>query len=513
MRLSVRQFNDLLNRLIPLFTGGIVLLTTCLVLYVRFRAVYLAHPNLGGVEHNVIYSVLRLMNGYPLYENPAVYPYSITQYGPIYYNVVAWIAKLAHVSPGDSYSVYVVSRWVSLGANLLMVLGIIQLARQLKLPLSIAVLVGLLLFAWIPVHAYSRPDSFCNALAVWVIYSLVRWRCFGNTPNWYPLLAACLTALALFTKQSALCLPVIITGYGLFVAQDWRNTAIYCISLAFFLILNYVVWVRVDVGIFGDNVIRGISNGIDLANFKRNIVRYYIIPYSWLIILGIAISRSQWRRGNELRRILGASAIGFFLFAVVTSLKQGSAFNYFSEFTAIALLLAVDAGWHYWKTRPTPSIWSLLTVYALVAICIPFHAANFNWKLILGKPNDTRLYRDDLATAKYLTDSLHLTPSDQIHTTFYHGSFLSTLLFKNIILPQQDIVREASYPRQTYDYAALNASLRNGAIRYVIASNTKQDVFFSALKPTMYKPRKRIGNYTIYEAKSMSIAGKGTFQH
>lgn len=507
MRLSIRQLNESLNRLVPLLAGGVIVLTTCFVLSIRFQAIYLAHPNLGGVEHNVIYSILRLLNGYPLYENPALSPYSITQYGPVYYNVVAWIAKLAAVSPDDPYSVYVVSRWVSLGANGLMVVGVVQLARQLALPMPVAVGIGLLLFSWIPVHAYSRPDSFCNTLVIWTLYSLTRWTP-NRTVGWYQLLTALLTALALFTKQSALCLPVIVVGYGMFVARDWRKTGVYCAALILFLALNYLAWVRVDAGVFWDNVIKGISNGTDLPNFRKNIVRYYLLPYSWLIMLALPISWNHWQRGDEPRRVLSVSAIGLFLFALATSLKQGSAFNYFAEFTALALLLVVDAGWRYRQTRPVPSVWITLALCALVAICVPFHAANFNWKLILGKPNDRRTYQQDQTVAVYLTDSLHLSRSDRVYTTFDDGSFMNTLLFRHIILPQQDIVREACYARHTYNYESFDASARSGAIRYIITRVGQRSVFFNSLNPAMYRPVKQIGNYTVYASMQPSVAQK-----
>ena len=52
--------------LIWLIIGLLGLLTV----YIRFRVIFLANPDIGGIESNVIFSVLRMMAGYPLYQNP-----------------------------------------------------------------------------------------------------------------------------------------------------------------------------------------------------------------------------------------------------------------------------------------------------------------------------------------------------------------------------------------------------------------------------------------------------------
>lgn len=501
MSALTKKFTRLVDLSTPQLVGLSILLSASLTVVVRFKVIYLAHPDVGGVENNVIYSILRLLGGHSLYENPAAAPYAITQYSPIYYHLVAGVAKLTRLSPDDVYGVYSLSRQLSLAANLLFLGGVAQLARRLRLPAYLIVAVVLLIFAWIPPQSYGRPDSLSNALVVWTIYAMIQWFTAGTARWWQGAVpTAGLTALALFTKQSAIFLPVLVAGYGLVVARDWRRVGAYCGLLLLFLGVNYVIWIEEAGAVVWANVVKGISNGIDLANFKTNLIDHYLIPYSVLVILALLISYRHWLGHDSNRRVLGVSLIGLFLFACATGLKQGAALNYFTEFTALAVLVVADAGWQWRQAQPTWPLWANLAFLLGGGLMVPVNAANFNWKRVLGKSSESSLYQQDQAVARYLADSLALAPSDQVYNTGHNTNFLNTLLFQNCILPQQEIVRDAAYPRRTFDYTALDASVRFGQVRYIITPVSDKQLPLPSLRLTAYQPVKTVGGYVIYKA-------------
>ncbi|MBE7174717.1 MAG: hypothetical protein INR73_29375, partial [Williamsia sp.] len=124
----------------------IIALLGLVTIYIRVKVIFLVNPDIGGIESNVIYSVLRILAGYPLYQNPELAPYAITQYSPIYYYLTAGLSRLAGLTPDDVYEVYAVGRGISLVANVFYAWGIVQIARRLPLSTSLAALVGVLAF-------------------------------------------------------------------------------------------------------------------------------------------------------------------------------------------------------------------------------------------------------------------------------------------------------------------------------------------------------------------------------
>ncbi|UFH55091.1 glycosyltransferase family 39 protein [Spirosoma sp. KNUC1025] len=204
------------------FVAGILGLVT---IYIRLKTIFLVNPDIGGIESNIVYSVLRMLSGYPLYDNPEIAPYAITQYSPIYYYLTVGVAQLSGLTPDDVYYVYIVGRCISLVFNGIYAWGIYQLARKVASPTSISVLVSLVAFCLLPPQSYARPDSQYNAFVVWTLLAVIRWMNSDRNKSllFSTILVALLAAIALFCKQSAICLPIIIGGYlVLFSRRPWQ---------------------------------------------------------------------------------------------------------------------------------------------------------------------------------------------------------------------------------------------------------------------------------------------------
>lgn len=480
-----------------------------LTLYVRYKTIFLVNPDVGGIESNVIYSILRVMGGYPLYENPEQPPFAVTQYSPIYYYLTVFVAKLLRLTPDDVYNVYICNRCVSLAANGVYVWGIIKLARRLSLPMSVACLAGILAFVLLPPQSYGRPDSLYNALVVWTIWSMCRWQEIGREKRfgWAMVLPALFTTCALFAKQSGLCLPIIIGGYLLFFAQNIRQFLYFSAWFSLFFIVFCVVFFGQDMNWVYANVVQGVNNGIDFANFRYNLIDHYLRPFVWLVVPGLAISIRYAIFERDSRQMVGLANTGLFLFALATGLKWGSALNYFTEFTGISGLLITET---LWKLRHAQSEWAnvgRLSIILGIVWVIPINAMNFNWMLSFGKPTDLSQYKQEQAVAQYIKTKLNLSGNCMIYSTLYNNSYLNSFLFRNCVVPQQDLLIGSAYSRRTFNYARLEQISRNGGIRYAISLDSQTE---AALSPPIYfsryRPIKSLYGYTIYQFDPVLMA-------
>ena len=474
-------------------------------IYVRIKGIFLVNPDIGGIESNVIYSVLRMLAGYPLYQNPEQAPYAITQYSPIYYYLTVGLSRLIGLTPDDVYNVYAVGRTISLIANCFYVWGLIELARRMHLPISVAVLVGILAFSLLPPQSYGRPDSLYNALVVWTAWAVLRWAGSNTSKplSYGAVLTALLAAIALFAKQSALCLPIIVGGYlVLFSGNPWR---IFPFLGWFILFLSafYVSLFRQDASLVYLNVIRGVNNGIDLANFRYNLVDHYLRPFAWLVIPGLAISIRYSLFEQGARQFIGLTTLGLFLFAMATGLKWGSALNYFTEFTGLSCLLVADV---LCQLRTSQSDWAdagRLGLILGILWVVPINAMNFNWGRTVGVPINMTQYNQEQAVAQYIKNELRQCPDCLVYTTLFNSSYLDALLFRNCIVPHQDLIIGSAYPLHSFDYTDLDRAAQDGRVRFVITRNGEAE---APLSPPIYlanyRPVKYFDNYTVYKFNS-----------
>lgn len=473
-------------------------------LYVRINVIFLANPDVGGIESNVVYSVLRIIAGYPLYQNPEEAPYAITQYSPIYYYLTAGFSRLMGFTADDVYEVYATSRCLSLVANGFYVWGISQVARQQHLPTRVAVLVGILVFTLLPPQSYGRPDSLSNALAIWTIWAVLRWNISEAKPLRYgAALTAFLVATALFSKQSAICLLIIVVGYLLLFGGNFRQISSFLGWLIVFLVGLYGCLFRQETTLVYANVVRGVSNGIDLANFGYNIVDHYLRPFVWLVVPALAISIRYILFEQGPRQFIGFATVGFFMFALATGLKAGAALNYFTEFTGLSCVLLADS---LWQLRNTQSDWATVGRLGIVlgtVWVIPVNAINFNWERTLARSIDLTAYRQEQAVAQYVKNKLNECPGCLVYNTVSNGSYLNAFLFRNCAAPQQEIIAESAYPRRTFNYVDLDQAAQDGRIRFVTARDGDTKI---PLDPPVhlanYRPIKSLAGYTIYQFES-----------
>lgn len=473
-----------------------------ITLYVRVKVIFLVNPDAGGIESNVIYSVLRMLAGFPLYQNPEQVPYPITQYSPIYYYLIAGVSRLVRLTSNDVYEVYIVGRSICLLANIGYTWGIVWLARRLQVVTSVSLLVGITAFVLLPPQSYGRPDSLYNAFVIWTLWAVLR--CLDSSSRkslvYETALAAALAATALFSKQSAICLPIIISAYwGLFNKKPWPLLLFLGWYLLALVLLYYALF-QLDNTFLYSNLVQGINNGMDLANFRQNLVNHYLRPFAWLVVPSLAICIRYIVLGDGARQFVGLATLGLFLFAVTTGVKLGAALNYFTEFTGLSCLLIADMLFHL---RINHSEWAnagRLGLLLVVIGVVPINAMNFNWERTVGKPVDMTLYQRNELVAQYIKNELRKCNNCFVYNTLHNISYLNLFLFKSCILPQHEIVVESAYPRKSFDYTDLERAAQDGRIHFVISQDTKTEMpMVPPVYLANYKRIKSLEGYTIYK--------------
>ncbi|GAB4042435.1 glycosyltransferase family 39 protein [Spirosoma jeollabukense] len=497
-----RRFYQQISQRTYLLLWLVVGLLGLVTIYIRVKIIFLVNPDIGGIESNVIFSVLRMMAGYPLYQNPEQAPYAITQYSPIYYYLTAGLSRLLGFTSDDVYEVYSAGRCLALLANGFYAWGLWKLARRIQLPASVAALVAILAFLLLPPQSYGRPDSLYNVFVIWTIWALVRWNASTTTKKLTSdmVLTALLAALGLFSKQSAICLAIIVSGYLLFFSGKPRKAYPFLGFFLLFVGVLYVSFFREAPDLIYANVIRGVSNGIDFVNFRYNLVDHYLRPFSWLVVPGVAISIRYLLFEKGPRQLIGLATFGLFLFALVTGLKWGSALNYFTEFTGLSCILVADA---LWQLRTLRSDWAnvgRLGLLMIVALVVPVNAMNFNWERVLSKPIDLTPYKEEQAVAQYVATEMKKYPGCLIYSTQYNSSYLNAFLFRHCIVPQQDMIIGSAYELRTYDYTDLEQAAKDGRIKFLIARNGETEAPLSPpIHLANYHPVKSLNGYVIYK--------------
>ena len=135
-------------------------------------------PELGGFERNVIWGVQQILAGNPLYTNPDLPPFSMIQYMPLYYYLMAFIGKAAGIQSVDAHAVYALCRGFNLFISMLLCSGIfLSLRHAFRSALLPAA--GFSVFAFLMLEPFTlsgRPDmlkSFFFLLQVLLLYITV----------------------------------------------------------------------------------------------------------------------------------------------------------------------------------------------------------------------------------------------------------------------------------------------------------------------------------------------------
>ncbi|MCX6272476.1 MAG: glycosyltransferase family 39 protein, partial [Bacteroidetes bacterium] len=319
----------------------IILFCFLSVLFIRVRLINIYTPNVGGIEQNVIFSCQRIGAGFPLYTNPEKPPYSFTQYSPLYFYIVGFTGKMAHLDPEEPMPWYRISRAYSLFFNLLLCFFVfITLQSFRKIHKLFALALALLIFIFFEQQDYSRPDSLYHLFFCLSVCFMVRF--LQNDEIQHVVrnlfLAGLFTSMALYAKQSGIFLAGFLFVYLLVNKHSTRNLFVYLMSFLVSSGTLAILLLNEPYTIIAKNVFLGIMNGFD---FKWAIKLYLLpsLPRFTFFFLLVSFMVLNWRKNqHQLFIFLSSSALFFLAVALVSGARWGSGTNYFFEFCLLTLL-------------------------------------------------------------------------------------------------------------------------------------------------------------------------------
>ena len=304
---------------------------------VLLTAIYVTSENvtLGGQEQNVIFGIQTLLLGEGLYRDPAIPPFVITQYTPIFYQVCAAICRLFGLRPDQIREIYMISRLVSAVASLGCCLIVYKLLKRhtaldRTMQLALAFFFPLSIDPW---SFIARPDPL---YLLFIAAAFLAAMDYAKTARVRMLVVSALLLMAgFYTKQTAMFFFPLPFAIG-FARNGWR--ALRPRDIAFCVAIDIAGLVLLN-GAMAKNFAIGLANGIDLG-YAAN--EAYLPALRQHIPLLAAAAIGCWlaaRRGTWESRAIIVSTSMFLCVGAGLALKWGSATNYFDEFFLGCLLL------------------------------------------------------------------------------------------------------------------------------------------------------------------------------
>jgi len=295
----------------------------------------LTHP-----EGVLVYNLLELVRGAPLYRDFLRPPYIHTPYGPLLY-LLSLPGTLA--LGGSVSAAYLTGRVVVLLATGMTALVISLLATRLTGSRPVGLLAGLG-FLTIPIlvpWGYTlRPDLLAMAFSVAAL--ALAWRTVdGQDPSWGRLGFLVLLLLGgLWSKQTAVSAPVAILA-GWVLRRQWRAAGRFVLLLGAAGLGVTILTQLWTGGAFIHNAIWGMQCGL------RPGAPYYLflhfVQFGSPLLVAALLGVGRDPRGWFLPEVYAGTAI---VMALLFALRGGSDVNHLLEpLAAVALLAGRGFGW------------------------------------------------------------------------------------------------------------------------------------------------------------------------
>lgn len=482
--------------------GATLICILSFLIYLSYRLVevFTFNLNISGSEGNVIYFIQRIIDGSPLYTDPAQLPYSIAQYGPLYYYLTAGLCKLLNIGPDNVYVIFIISRLLCLLLNSLLAGILFFIGRNIfALSTKRCLFLALITFLFIEGNSFGRPDSLEHIMFFAAIYFfLLANKNEENKKTLFKNLffAALFSVLAIFSKQSAISLPLIFILFQI-VKRNYNPLIIF---LAFFISVTVMCLIGISALTGLEemylNVVLGLDNGIFLGSYWRDIIFYF---YSWYgclwVFLFILIYGLLKKSDSKTNQFLAFIILWQFIITNLFALKYGATSNYFTNWWTmlfIGVIIFLD-----WFSEVTKSInknigYTILFFFFIIKSLLVIYPA---YNRLKSYPTSKLFYNSQYNLTQRIL-SLH-KPSRPL-LVFAPNSYLSLFLFRNVIIPQYDVFTLASYPRKTFNYADLNEKMQSGNIEFIIMPHNKNGIEFENIRMAKYKLIETFEDYQIY---------------
>ncbi|MDX2359900.1 MAG: hypothetical protein QNK23_03770 [Crocinitomicaceae bacterium] len=336
---GTRIFNVIQNNNRTLLLWAIALIFLS-YLITRIILAFSYAPDICVGEDNNIWNIQKMLLGEALYTNPSSSPFEVFQYSPLSQYPIYWIAAILDLTPGkDVHAFFIIGRLLVLLYNLITYYIVYSIFTKLfkadKLLSFTVSFVALLLLT--RAGFVIRPDALFHLTLVYSIYFMLKYIMLEK--KWINLLiTAFLIATSIMVKQNGIQLILIISAF-LLVYDRFKIFLQFTLYFGIFIGIYFAFFYSIYGELFFTNTIGGISNPINFA-YGFTVWDIFFNHYFFLIIVTLYISLTSLAVSKyQEYKFLSSLALGTLVFAIMTSLKEGSGISYYSDFLTIAVIL------------------------------------------------------------------------------------------------------------------------------------------------------------------------------
>jgi hypothetical protein len=454
-------------------------------------------PDLGGFERNVIWGIQQIMDDHPLYRNPDSAPFSLIQYMPLYYYLMAFLGKILGIHSSDAHAVYSLCRSFNFLISILLCGGIFVLLRK-YFRISLFASFGFSAFAFLILESYTisgRPDMLKTFFFIFQVLLLAS-GAIVRLRHLIPV-SLILSVLCFLCKQDG------ITAFGIlplaFLAgREWKNFLVYGIAACALLASTLFALQLVFAGNFFSNAIGALHNGISFSWFI-SVFSGFFVRYAILFAPSLILSLEFFEEKNLQFRILASAFILSFFPPVLAALKYGSGPNYFQEaFLLSCMLLAIGA-----KAASIKGIFRYRENALLLVLLVYFlftGMAALNWVtgvFLNQEANLQRVYQKDLEFSSNLRNRFE-NANFMLLTDRQWEDNLSTLLADRIINPNRDVSAQVFTGKKGDALHGLKSFVKQSPNLILITRNGNKPSF-DGLDLSDFRPGLVMGAYQLWE--------------
>ena len=456
------------NRIYQITLGTSLFILLALLTY-RILLLFTYNGEIGGIDNNFVYAVIRGMAGFSIYPDPSAIPYAINPYSPLYINLCVFTGNTLQLNTEDPITIYRLCRTVSLICDITTILlffRIIQKTTCLKKEFTfLATSIFACLLCYLG-YTFSRADSLFLLVYALIFYVLLTGSIKKNILS--IIILAFLTTACIFSKQNGIILPLLISVW-LLINDTKKNLLLYIgLSILFFAGSFFLYKGISGNHFFTSHTIDALRNKIDLSwfyvyLFKRFSDSLILLP----IYIAVIISFIQIRKGVGSAKALSWIFIIQTAFSLGTSLKFGASAGYFNESFFLGLLLIN----HYYSTLSSTFknqySGKLLSWFLPLFVLFTVHVCAQGYLFFLQNQKEKKeIYQNQLSIGNYLKPKLE--NNYILNLGNQNGDFFKTIFFKEAVVPNYDAVSCCTLPDKIFDYSSLVNDLQNGKIKYLL---------------------------------------------
>ncbi len=451
--------------------------------------------DIEGVESNVVFTLQSiLIDNSTLYNNPENFPFSVTQYSPLYYILADGVLTLFSIDAADDYLIRIVGRSLSVAICLVMAMILYNTAKRdigANKLLSVSLAIAIIAFP-LPWYYLTRPD------VLLALFYLLFIKTTFNYINRHSFLSAFLmgglAVLAFCSKQNGVFLMG-IGGLFFLYYKDFKGLlyAFFGFTVCALLFIGVYKWAGYEGEYFLENAFEGVNNGIGIRSFLDHTLLAYFSMFGFYTAATMYIIVKLLKQEEPLDKrlfFLLWFTLFLFVFSTLSAIKKGSAINYYNEFLLSTLLI-----WAFYMRQIASDVslkWKQrIIVFILLSALF---ATTFSMRIYTFVN-----IKEWLNPEQSLQDVRELIDKEIDDDFLYSNVRQVSLKFPgHVVLPQFDIAECCAFPRGVYDYSELCRLIQNGRVKFLILDSRAPESLYGCNVNSQFELYREFDGYYVY---------------